>query len=131
MKNIFYITILLSIFIAPLSAAEKKNCSGFKKLSKAFISCKSANFKAGLTNTGNKIKNKTTLKNKKEKKVKKKNSFIITPTTKIKKTNSNNMKVNTANKKATKYKKATAENAKKIFNKIFSGSTKQYPMGTK
>ena len=131
MKKLFYLTILLSIFIVPLNAAEKKNCSGFKKLSKAFISCKSANFKTGLTNAGNKIKKKTTGKNKKEKKIKKKSNFIITPTTKVKKTNSNNMKVSTGNKKATAYKKATSENAKKIFNKIFSRGTKQYPMGTK
>ena len=59
MKNIAYLSIMISLLITPLSALEKKDCSGLKKLSKAFIACKSGNLKVGIVNTGSKIKKNT------------------------------------------------------------------------
>ena len=59
MKKILYLTILLIGFTYPINAAEKKDCSNIKKLSKAYISCKSENFKIGVVETGSKIKNGT------------------------------------------------------------------------
>ena len=56
MKKILYLTILLIGFTYPTNAAEKKDCSSIKKLSKAYISCKSGNLKAGIVNTGSSIK---------------------------------------------------------------------------
>ena len=68
MKKILYLTILLIGFTYPTNAAEKKNCSSIKKLSKAYISCKSGNLKIGVVKTGSKIKNGTINNTKKFKK---------------------------------------------------------------
>ena len=59
MKKIIFVMILLIGSISSINAAEKKDCTGLKKLSKAFVACKSGNFKAGIVNTGSKIKEKT------------------------------------------------------------------------
>ena len=87
MKKIAYVGIILSLLINPLSALEKKDCSGLKKLSKAFVTCKSNNFKAGLTNAGSQVKKNTIGK------IKKKDTKKDTPTTK-KKTDGLKSKVN-------------------------------------
>tara|TARA_B100000787_G_scaffold149459_1_gene121440 strand:+ start:333 stop:617 length:285 start_codon:yes stop_codon:yes gene_type:complete len=68
MKKIIFVMILLIGSISSINAAEKKDCSGIKKLSKAFVACKSGNLKAGIVNTGSKIKKKTVGKIKKPKK---------------------------------------------------------------
>ena len=68
MKRILYLTVLLIAFIYPANAAEKKDCSSIKKISKAYISCKSGNLKIGVMKTGNNIKNGTINKTKKFKK---------------------------------------------------------------
>ena len=59
MKKIIFVMILLIGSISSINAAEKKDCSELKKLSKAFVACKSGNLKAGIVNTGSKIKEKT------------------------------------------------------------------------
>ena len=59
MKKIIFVMILLIGSISSINAAEKKDCTGLKKLSKAFVACKSGNLKAGIVNTGSKIKEKT------------------------------------------------------------------------
>ena len=59
MKKIIFVMILLIGSISSINAAEKKDCSGIKKLSKAFVACKSHNLKAGLTNAGSKVKKNT------------------------------------------------------------------------
>jgi hypothetical protein len=97
----------------PLSALESRDCSGLKKLSKAFIACKSHNLKTGLTNAGSNIKKNTIGK------VKKKNDNTDQGTT-GKKTEGLKEKVN-----------KTAEGFKKKTSGIFSGTTKQYPKGIK
>jgi len=40
MKKLAYLSIILSLLIGPLSAIEKKDCSGIKKISKEFLACK-------------------------------------------------------------------------------------------
>ena len=69
MKKITYLIIAISLIINSASALEKKDCSGLKKLSKAFIACKSGNLKAGIINTGSAIKKGTVGKIKKTKKI--------------------------------------------------------------
>ena len=101
MNKIVYLGIIISFLITPLSALEKKDCSGLKKLSKAFVACKSGNLKAGIVNTGSKIKKNTVGKIKKPKK-----------------TISDEEKIVTKEKKANK-------------KKLKSNRTKQYPKGTK
>ena len=108
MKKITYLIIALSLIINSASALEKKDCSGLKKLSKAFIACKSGNLKAGIVNTGSAIKKGTVGKIKKEKKI----------------TNEND--TNTTNKIAKKIKEK-AVSLENPLNGIFSGNTKQYP----
>jgi hypothetical protein len=112
MKKITYLIIALSLIVNSASALEKKDCSGLKKLSKAFIACKSGNLKAGIVNTGNSIKKGTVGKIKKEKKI----------------TNEND--TNTATKITKKIKEKTA-GFKNPLNDIFSGNTKQYPKYSK
>ena len=70
MKKITYLIIALSLIINSASALEKKDCSGLKKLSKAFIACKSGNLKAGIVNVGSSIKKGTVGKIKKVKAIK-------------------------------------------------------------
>ena len=67
MNKITYFTIAIILMLSSASALEKKDCSGIKKLSKAFIACKSGNLKAGIINTGSSIKEGTVGKIKKVK----------------------------------------------------------------
>jgi len=119
MKKITYLIIALSLIINSASALEKEDCSGIKKLSKAFIACKSGNLKAGIVNTGSAIKKGTVGKIKKTKKITNEND--TNTTTKI---------TNTTTKITKKIKEKTAafENPLKD---IFSGTTKQYPKYSK
>ena len=120
MKKITYLIIALSLIINSASALEKEDCSGIKKLSKAFIACKSGNLKAGIVNTGSSIKKGTVGKiKKKEKKITNEND--TNTTTKIAKK---------IKEKASGIKKKTIS-FKNPFKNIFSSSTKQYPRGTK
>ena len=119
MKKITYLIIAISLIINSASALEKKDCSGLKKLSKAFIACKSGNLKAGIVNTGSAIKKGTVGKIKKEKKITNEND-TNTPTKIAKK----------IKKKASVIKKKTAA-FKNPLNDVFSGTTKQYPKYTK
>ena len=113
MKIIAYVSIILSILINPLYALEKNDCTGIKKLSKAFIACKSNNLKAGLTNAGSNIKKNTIGK------IKKKN------------TNTNEDTINKKTEALKEKVNKTTEGIKKKTNSIFSGTTKQYPKGVK
>jgi len=45
MKKIIFLTIVLFGFTYSVNAVEKRDCSGLKKISKAYIACKSGNFK--------------------------------------------------------------------------------------
>ena len=112
MKKITYLIIAISLIINSASALEKKDCSGLKKLSKAFIACKSGNLKAGIVNTGSAIKKGTVGKIKKEKKI----------------TNENDTNTPTKIAKKIKEKAAGFENPLKG---IFSENTKQYPKYSK
>ena len=124
MKKIAYVGVILSLMMNPLSAIEKRDCSGLKKLSKAFMACKSYNFKAGLTNVGSQVKKNTIGKVKKDK-------------TTNDETSSEGKIAKTIKKKASGLKKKTIalKNPLKGFKNplkgIFSGTTKQYPRGTK
>ena len=108
MKKLAYLSIILTFLITPLSAAETKDCSVFKKFSKAFMTCKQNNIKAILFKAGNSVKKNTTDKIKKD------------PAKKV----FDSEKIVTAAKE----KKQAISNK---FNNIFSGTTKQYPKGTK
>ena len=46
-KNIF-LTFVLFSFTYSVNANEKRDCSGIKKFSKAYIACKSGNFKTSM-----------------------------------------------------------------------------------
>jgi hypothetical protein len=70
MNKITYFVITLILMLSSASALEKKDCTGLKKLSKAFIACKSGNLKAGIINTGSSIKEGTVGKIKKVKAIK-------------------------------------------------------------
>ena len=65
MNKITYFIIAIILMLSSASALEKKDCTGLKKLSKAFIACKSGNLKAGIINTGSSIKDGTVGKIKK------------------------------------------------------------------
>ena len=104
MKKITYLIIALSLIINSASALEIKDCSGLKKLSKAFIACKSGNLKAGIVNTGSAIKEGTVGK--------------------IKKNNDNTNENSEGLKEKISLK---AEGIKKKAGGILDGSTKQYP----
>jgi len=65
MKKILYLTIVLFSFMQPINAAEIKNCSSIKKISKAYIACKAGNLKTGIAKTGSKITKGTLSKAKK------------------------------------------------------------------
>ena len=113
MKKLTYFIITLSLIVNSASALEKKDCSELKKLSKAFIACKSNNLKAGLTNAGSNIKKNTIGK------IKKKNNSSSDSAT--------NKKTKVLKEKVSK----TAKGFKKKTSGIFSGTTKQYPKGVK
>ena len=76
MNKITYFLIAIMLMLSSASALEKKDCTGLKKLSKAFIACKSGNLKAGIVNTGNSIKKGTVGKIKKIKATKDKQPKI-------------------------------------------------------
>ena len=112
MNKITYFTIATILMLSSASALEKKDCSGIKKLSKAFIACKSGNLKAGIINTGSSIKQGTVGKIKKEKKINNENDTST----------------------ATKIVNATKDKTSKVKSSIsglFKGTTKQYPKGIK
>ena len=48
MKKIIFLTIVLFSFTYSINAAEKRDCSSIKKISKAYIACKSGNFKTSM-----------------------------------------------------------------------------------
>ena len=107
MKKITYLIIALSLIVNSASALEKKDCSGLKKLSKAFIACKSGNLKAGIVNTGSAIKKGTVGK--------------------IKKNNGNNENTDENSEGLKEKVSIKAEEIKKKTSNLFNGSTKQYP----
>ena len=112
MNKITYFVIAIILMLSSASALEKKDCTGLKKLSKAFIACKSGNLKAGIINTGSSIKQGTVGKIKKEKK------------------NNNENDTSTA----TKIVNATKDKTSKVKSSIgglFKSTTKQYPKGIK
>ena len=112
MKKIATLTFVMSLLITPLNALEKMDCSGLKKISKAFIACKSGNLKAGIINTGSSIKQGTVGKIKKEKKINNENDTST----------------------ATKIVNATKDKTSKVKSSIgglFKSTTKQYPKGIK
>ena len=112
MKKITYFVIALSLMFNSASALEKKDCSSLKKLSKAFIACKSGNLKAGIVNTGSAIKKGTVGK--------------------IKNKDKDNNEESAS--KTSKIVKATKDKTSKIkssFGGLFKGTTKQYPKGVK
>ena len=132
MKKTLYLIIFLLGSVTTINAAEKRDCSGIKKLSKDYIACKTGNIKAGMLNQGDNKKWKnsgeaTTPTEKTEK---------VSATVKIKDTASNttNKIKTTASDAGEKFKAGasnTANNIKKHFNKAFKKSTKQYPKGIK
>ena len=48
MIKIIYLFLIIIFSTNNSNAAEKKNCSGIKKLSKDYIACKSNNLKSGI-----------------------------------------------------------------------------------
>ena len=108
MNKITYFVIAITLMLSSASALEKKDCSGLKKLSKAFIACKSGNLKAGIVNTGSAIKKGTVGK--------------------IKKNNENTNENSEGLKEKISIK---AEDIKKKASNLFDGSTKQYPKYSK
>mgnify|MGYP006083548561 CR=1 FL=1 len=112
MNKITYFVIAIILMLSSASALEKKDCTGLKKLSKAFIACKSGNLKAGIINTGSSIKQGTVGKIKKEKKINNEND--TSTATKI---------VNTTKDKTSKVKSSIGG--------LFKSTTKQYPKGIK
>ena len=48
MKKIIFLIIVLFSFTYSVNAVEKKDCSGMKKISKAYIVCKTGNLKSGM-----------------------------------------------------------------------------------
>ena len=115
MKKIIYLTIILICSSLSINAAEKRDCSEFKKLSKDFIACKAGNLKAGIGAVGTDIANTS------GKIVKGVGSGLKSKGPGIKGTGD---KIETG---AKSFKDGTA----KTWRKIFSGQTKQYPKGTK
>ena len=117
MKKIAFLTVVISLIINPLQAIEKKNCSGFKKISKSYVACKSGNLKAGIVNTGSKIKKNTIGKIKKTEK----SSNEV----------SSNEEKNTTVSKISAATKEKTKGFKSKIKKMFSGNTKQFPKGVK
>ena len=62
MKTFLIIILTLSINFTYVVAAEKKNCSGIKKISKEYMSCKAGNILKSTKNVGGKLKKGTTNK---------------------------------------------------------------------
>ena len=59
MKKIIFISLIVFGLVSPINATEKVDCSGIKKLSKAYLACKSGNLKKSIVNTGSKVKKGT------------------------------------------------------------------------
>ena len=43
MKKIIFLTTILFSFTSSVNAVEKRDCSGMKKISKAYVACKTGN----------------------------------------------------------------------------------------
>ena len=64
MKNKLFSILFLIIFTSVLNAAEKKDCTEFKKISKDYLSCMTDNLKTSTTGLGldtSNIKEKKTI----------------------------------------------------------------------
>ena len=48
MKKIILLLIVIFSFTFSVNAIEKRDCSGMKKISKAYVACKTGNFKSGM-----------------------------------------------------------------------------------
>ena len=48
MKKIIFLTTILFSFTSSVNAVEKRDCSGMKKISKAYVACKTGNLKSGM-----------------------------------------------------------------------------------
>jgi len=48
MKKIIFLTILIFSVTSLVNATVKRDCSDLKKISKAYVACKSANLKTGI-----------------------------------------------------------------------------------
>ena len=59
MKKLTFICLIIFSLTSPINANEKTDCSNIKKLSKAYLVCKSGNLKKGIVNTGSKVKQGT------------------------------------------------------------------------
>ena len=59
MKKLTFICLIIFSLTSPSNANEKADCSNIKKLSKAYLACKSGNLKKGIVNTGIKVKKGT------------------------------------------------------------------------
>jgi hypothetical protein len=60
MKKFIYLIIVLFSFTSSVNAVDKRDCSGLKKISKAYLACKSGNLKEGIkknkiTKSGTKV----------------------------------------------------------------------------
>jgi hypothetical protein len=120
MKKTVYLIIFLIGSITTINAAEKKDCSGIKKLSKDYLACKTGNLKAGILNQdGKKWENSGDVT------TSKKETDKVSTTKKIK---------TTASDASDKIKVSAADTTKKIkksLNNFFKKSKKQYPKGIK
>jgi len=131
MKKIIYLIIFLIGSITTINAAEKRDCSGIKKLSKDYLACKTGNLKAGILNQdGKKWENSGDVT------TSKKETDKVSTTKKIKTTASNTTKKikTTASDASDKIKVSAADTTKKIkksLNNFFKKSKKQYPKGIK
>jgi len=65
MKKLIFISLIILGLMSSVNANEKADCSNIKKLSKAYLTCKSGNLKIGIVNTGSKVKQGTINKAKK------------------------------------------------------------------
>jgi len=59
MKKLIFISLIIFGIASPINATEKADCSNIKKLSKAYLACKSGNLKKSIVNTGSKVKQGT------------------------------------------------------------------------
>ena len=115
MKKTLYLIIFLLGSITAINAAEKRDCSELKKLSKDYIACKAGNLKAGIGAVG------TDIVNTGGKVVKGVGSGIAKTSGKI---------IKGTGDTAESATKTSKVGIPKFFKKVFSGQTKQYPKGT-
>jgi hypothetical protein len=125
MKKIIYIFILLLGSSALAIAAEKRDCSEIKKLSREYMACKTGNLKASVLNQKNKKQEKQIDNSSAKVKTKKAPSEKTIKLKKIKNKASN------ASQKFNAGVKNKAVNIKKKFSGFFKNSKKQYPKGVK